>query len=1565
MRPDQAPNGALPAGFNLSPTGLLTGIPQTAAFVSVNFSLNDGVDQTFHGRGLSVFAIDITTDGTLPNATQGAPYSANITAVGGSGGYLFSACSGNTTACVPGTFIFPSGLSMDSNGVISGTVDPNAGTGKYSITVTATDTNHVSSSKLMSIDVIGTPPSLPNFSPYGGLFDDCTLGSTCSVGMFVGGGGGAPFVWTATGLPPGMSIRSGSGVTSQYLTRGDGELWGLPTAFGTYNVQVTVTDVQGTSTTNTFPLHISPMQLTDFLASGTINVPYSSKLRVIGGRLPYTVALKSGTIPAGLTFDPATFTLSGTPLENSQVNFSFDPVFVFTDADGNTLERHSYFSIAASPSSTIQINTGNNLGTRTLNSFFSQQFTACCLPSFSWAVIGGAPPPGVALSTDGVLSGTPTAEGTYTFLAQVFDPTNGANVARRQFTLTITSFSPSVANGTLPFGNVGIPYSTPLAGTGVSGLTWAFTDRTFPPPGFVVDSTTGVFHGTPQATGQYFFSVDISDGTPGHVVTRSFSLAIYAAGANPPLNLPFGPNFGPLLLGNFTNQLTATGGVAPYHYSLTPGATPVPGMRVQDGQPLPSFFTSPGGFIGVLTDSGVFHTSIRVTDSTGAHFDRAITMTVSPLAIVSLGAWPRGAVGTAYSFSLVPFGGVGPYSYAVSTFSPLPPGLSLNTVTGQISGTPTATGNFFPTITLTDLATSNAVSQGFSVSIDPFNITPVVLPVAVVGTFFSQPFSAPGCGSPCTITTNANLGGLTMTGGIFSGTPTGTTNTSFTVTASGSGGTVSRLFSLEIVATTTQPLAISNTSVGPTSVGNTVTNTLTAFGGTPPYSWSIQSGTLPPGITLQSPGELIAANLNPGFSYLAGRAMTAGEFTFTLAVTDAANVTATRALTYHVSKLNFSYFTLPIVGTTLINNPLVYNTPYSQPLLALGGTGSYTWALNTPLPPGLSLNTATGVVSGTPTNTGSVSTQVQATDTAGNTNTNTNFLTFNVSGPTATTLGFSSGPSLGTPQQGFSTSFNVTPTGGTAPYTVTALTALPPGFAILSGDSLVASGAGGSFVFFGMPLAPGPFSFTLQATDAVGNIGVRTFTFTVLPYTVFQTTLHDGTVGVPYSQQVIAWNGGGLTWTPSLTSPLPAGLSISPSGVISGTPQSAGTFSFSAVASDAATGTALTSFFSLRISQLGIADPPVLTQIAIVGQPFSYPFTGSGAGNGVWSATGLPNGLTMSATGTISGTPNAAGTFNVLVSVTDGIVPILQRFTLFSRLPNPAALDFSIANAALADVTVGQSTSVTLNPSGGMPPYNWAVAAGSSLPPGIRLVVTDLNLPNFLQGATLLAGAPTTAGTYTFDLILTDSAVPAVSVRRTFTLNVSSIGIVNGTPRSPVTGTAYAERFTAVGGTAPYSFTISPLSLAGPTLPTGLSLSIDGLLSGTATSTGSYSFLLKVGDSANHSFARTFTINVTSPSGLLIAGNNPPDNWVGGGRSLVASTNGSSTYNWSVVGGSLPPVRLSSRPGRSAGLRSLQGRTRSPCERSMQSIRPSRRTALSPIVCRRYRRSRRRSRSST
>ena len=104
------------------------------------------------------------------------------------------------------------------------------------------------------------------------------------------------------------------------------------------------------------------------------------------------------------------------------------------------------------------------------------------------------------------------------------------------------------------------------------------------------------------------------------------------------------------------------------------------------------------------------------------------------------------------------------------------------------------------------------------------------------------------------------------------------------------------------------------------------------FGGTAPYTFTVQSGTLPPGVTLQSPGESLGAFLGPGFYYLAGRAMQVGDYSFTLAVTDAANATVTKAFSWVITPIAHQYFSLPISGT-----PLVYNTAYTQPLLAIGG----------------------------------------------------------------------------------------------------------------------------------------------------------------------------------------------------------------------------------------------------------------------------------------------------------------------------------------------------------------------------------------------------------------------------------------------------------------------------------------------------------------------------------------------------------------------------------------------------------------------------------------------------
>jgi hypothetical protein len=202
------PSFPVPAGLTLAPNGVLSGIPTTPNGFNpnnFNFSFSDGTDTLYQGLNLRVSAIEITTPGVLPNATQNASYVASVAAFGGTGSYTFTANG------------LPNGLSMNSAGGISGIA--NTGAAKFSVNVTATDTNNASYTKSMSLDVIGVPPVLPSLNPYGSYFDDCTVGVACSRGISVTNGT-APFSWTASGLPAGMSIRNlGRAQRAQLLQR--------------------------------------------------------------------------------------------------------------------------------------------------------------------------------------------------------------------------------------------------------------------------------------------------------------------------------------------------------------------------------------------------------------------------------------------------------------------------------------------------------------------------------------------------------------------------------------------------------------------------------------------------------------------------------------------------------------------------------------------------------------------------------------------------------------------------------------------------------------------------------------------------------------------------------------------------------------------------------------------------------------------------------------------------------------------------------------------------------------------------------------------------------------------------------------------------------------------------------------------------------------------------------------------------------------------------------------------------------------------------------------------------
>jgi hypothetical protein len=508
--------GGLPPGMSLSSAGTLTGTPAAAGSYSISFSLSDGVSTVYRSINLNVYGVSVTTPGILPNATQNAPYSATVQAAGGSGSYTFAASG------------LPAGLAMSPTGVISGTA--NAGPGPWGITVTATDTTGHAYTKQMSLDVVGTSPALPSVAPSypsGEYFDDCTIGVPCGEEVNVASGGVEPFAWSATGLPPGMSIHwFGNGTTDNWITPGNAELWGTPVATGVYNVRLTVTDATGATATNTFPLRVFVLEMdaNSDLPQGMIDAAYSQKIRILGGSALYSGQL-SGQIPAGLGLNGSSLVVSGTPLESGT---NFDALFQFSDSAGNTLMNTNYFAVQGAGSGAVGFNTENNLGTATLGSFYSNQLSACCASGYVWSLTGGTLPPGLSLSSSGLLSGTLTTGGSYSFLIAAADATNKANYGFRQFTLVVTPISISTAYY-LTKGTLGAQYDLTLAASGgVGALTWALPKWNYLAPGLTL-SPNGVISGTPTEPGQFTFQVQVTDQASNED-SSSFSISVYPSG---------------------------------------------------------------------------------------------------------------------------------------------------------------------------------------------------------------------------------------------------------------------------------------------------------------------------------------------------------------------------------------------------------------------------------------------------------------------------------------------------------------------------------------------------------------------------------------------------------------------------------------------------------------------------------------------------------------------------------------------------------------------------------------------------------------------------------------------------------------------------------------------------------------------------------------------------------------------------------------------------------------------------------------------------------------------------
>ena len=154
-----------------------------------------------------------------------------------------------------------------------------------------------------------------------------------------------------------------------------------------------------------------------------------------------------------------------------------------------------------------------------------------------------------------------------------------------------------------------------------------------------------------------------------------------------------------------------------------------------------------------------------------------------------------------------------------------------------------------------------------------------------------------------------------------------------------------------------------------------------------------------------------------------------------------------------------------------------------------------------------------------------------------------------------------------------------------------------------------------------------------------------------------------------------------------------------------------------------ATGIVSARTYTLNISGVFIQDDTILPT-AIVGTPSMRTLTATaGAGTVLWSAPSMPPGLILSPNGAITGPPTSSGIFTFVATANDGVKAISRQFTIQIRQPIPSVLDIFLGGTNLSDVVLGSNVTLFLNAANGVPPYTWRLASGSTLPPGLQLVI--------------------------------------------------------------------------------------------------------------------------------------------------------------------------------------------------------------------------------------------------
>ncbi|QIM15671.1 hypothetical protein G7067_03365 [Leucobacter insecticola] len=487
---------------------------------------------------------------------------------------------------------------------------------------------------------------------------------------------------------------------------------------------------------------------------------------------------------------------------------------------------------------------------------------------------------------------------------------------------------------------------------------------------------------------------------------------------------------------------------------------------------------------------------------------------------------------------------------------------------------------------------------------------------------------------------------------------------------------------------------------------------------------------------------------------------------------------------------------------------------------------------------------------------------------------------------------------------GYAYDFNFTVTGTPAPAVTLDSGTLPAGLTLSAAGKLS-----------GVPTDYGSYTFTVKAANGVSPDATLTITLVVNPAgTVFAPSItgtpDTATVGTTYSYAFA------VTGTPAPTvtvasGTLPAGLVISASGVITGTPILQGSYDFTLNATNGISPDA-TLAVTLVVNPAPVAPSISGTPSAgTVGTAYDFDFTvtGTPAPTVTLDSGTLPPGLALSTAGKLSGMPTFHGSYTFTVKAANGVSP---DATL------TVTLVVNLLGTGTAPSITGTPDAATVGTA-----YSYAFAVTGTPAPTVTVASGTLPAGLVISASGVITGTPILQGSYDFTLNATNGISPDATLAVTLVVNPAPVApSISGTPTAGTVGTAYSFDFTVTGTPAP------TVILESGTMPPGLTINAAGTISGTPTTAGSYPFTVKAANGINPDATRTVTlvINTAGPVNVAPSISGTPDAaTVGTAYSYGFVVAGTPAPTVTVESGNLPAGLTISNAGVISGTPLLQG----------------------------------------